>query len=588
MDKDSINKEIENEAISVEEMLPGEEELKQTVKAHRYKLPEKSTLSADANAGLTKAMNEIPSGMACGQLAGVSPVMGLFACVCGNITGGIFNSTKLMIVSTTSASAFMVYQITQAYAEEQRVGAVVLLVLLAGLIMIVLGLLKLGNLVRFVSFSVMTGFLAGISILAILSQLPTFFGFDATGSNKIMQTVDLIQNIRLTNWHALIPGIATVVFMVLLPKTPLGQKSALVSVALPSLFIFLMKWNDVEVVSDVGELSSGLPSLHLPDFSLINPSLISGAFSLALITLIQGAGVSQSVPNPDGSRPNTSKDFVSQGIANVSSSLIGGIGVGGSVGSTALNIVAGARSRLASIFAGVFMLLLVVLVPGLVGQVAMPVLAGVMIFAMASSLRPQKNKQVWNAGWAARVGFISTLLVTMFWPIQYAVLVGVMLSFVMYFFMSSRYVKLHRRRMMSDGRFEQIPVPVELESEKIHIFSVDGSLHFAGARMLENQWPKLGTYTRRPVIVLEMQGLNNVGATLTEVLLNYYHKIEEAGGRFYITELGERSYSILRTQAASEILGGMRIFKQEAIIGESTRQAILEAREWLGNYNPEK
>jgi SulP family sulfate permease len=250
--------------------------------------------------------------------------------------------------------------------------------------------------------------------------------------------------------------------------------------------------------------------------------------------------------------------------------------------------MAGARSRLASIFCGVFMLVLVVLVPGLVGQVAMPVLAGVMIFAMASSLRPQKNKQVWNAGWAARIGLISTLIVTLFWPIQYAVLVGVMLSFVMYFFMSSRYVKLHRIRLMSDGRFEQIPVPVELESEKVHVFSVDGSLHFAGARMLENQWPKIGPYTHRPVIVLEMQGLNNVGATLTEVLLNYFHKIEEAGGRFYITELGEHSYSILRTQAASEILGGMRISKQEVIIGDSTRQAILEARSWLDNHILEK
>lgn len=309
---------------------------------------------------------------------------------------------------------------------------------------------------------------------------------------------------------------------------------------------------------------------------------------MALITLIQGAGVSQSVPNPDGSRPDTSKDFVSQGISNVSSSLIGGIGVGGSVGATALNIVAGAQSRLASIFCGVFMLVLVILLPGLVGQVAMPVLAGVMIFAMASSLRPQKNKQVWNAGWAARIGLISTLVVTMFWPIQYAVFAGVMLSFVLYFFMSSRYVQLNSIRLMSDGRFEQIAVPAELESETVHVFSVAGSLHFAGARMLENQWPKIGPDTRRPVIVLEMQGLNNVGATLTEVLLNYYHKVEEAGGRFYITELGPRSYSILHTQAASEILEGMRISKQEDIIGESTRQAILEAREWLANYNAEK
>ena len=126
MKLDPENKKEENEVTPPDDSLPGEVELKQTVKAVRHKLPKGSTLKADANAGLTKAMNEIPSGMACGQLAGVSPIMGLFACVCGNITGGIFNSTKLMIISTTSASAFLLYQLTQAYPEAQRVDAVVL------------------------------------------------------------------------------------------------------------------------------------------------------------------------------------------------------------------------------------------------------------------------------------------------------------------------------------------------------------------------------------------------------------------------------------------------------------------------------
>lgn len=569
-----------------DDSLPGEAELKQIVKAARHKLPKGSTLKADANAGLTKAMNEIPSGMACGQLAGVSPVLGLFACVCGNLTGGIFNSSKLMIISTTSASAFLVYQLTQDYPEGQRMDALILLVLLSGAFMIIMGLLKLGNLVRFVSFSVMTGFLAGIAILAILSQLPVLFAVPAEGSNKILQTVNLFQQIDRTNWHALVPGVATIVFMVFLPKTSLGQKSAIVSVALPSLVIYLMNWAEVEVVGDMGALPKGLPPLHLPDFTLLQPALFSGALSLALITLIQGAGVSQSVPNPDGSRPDTSKDFVSQGIANVSSSLIGGIGVGGSVGSTALNIVAGARSRWASIFSGLFMLALVLLVPGLVGQVAMPVLAGVMIFAMASSLKPEKNKQVWNAGWASRIGLIFTFVVTLFLPIQYAVLTGVLLSFILYFFTSSRLVKLHRMRLLSDGWFEEIAVPEELESEAVHVFAVDGGLHFAGARMLENQWPRLAPQTRHPVIILELRGRNNIGATLTEVLENFYDKIKKAEGRFYLTELGENSYTAFRTQAASEILEGMHLLKKEPIVGESTRKALLEAQAWLNSGAP--
>ncbi|MHC2993148.1 hypothetical protein OB13_16760, partial [Pontibacter sp. HJ8] len=184
-----------------EDLLPGEVALKQTVEESRYKQSKRATLKDDANAGLTVAMNEIPDGMACGLLAGVSPIMGLFAAVYGCLVGGIFNSSKLMIISTTSAAAFLLYQLTQAYPEAQRVDALLLLVILSGILMILMGMLKLGSLVRFVSHSVMTGFLAGISILTILSQLPTLFAIPAEGSNKVLQTINLFQQIHLTNWH---------------------------------------------------------------------------------------------------------------------------------------------------------------------------------------------------------------------------------------------------------------------------------------------------------------------------------------------------------------------------------------------------
>lgn len=586
MNLDSENRNNREEVKAPDDTLPGEVELKHTVKAATRKQTKGSTFKDDANAGLTGAMNRIPDGMACGLLAGVSPIMGLFAATCGSIVGGIFNSSKLMIISTTSASAFLLYQLTQTYPEDHRLDALILLVMISGAIMILMGLLKLGNLVRFVSYSVMTGFLAGIAILAILSQLPALFGFAAEGSNKILQTVNLFGNIHLTNWHALAPGLATIIFMLLLPKTPLGNKSAIVAIALPSLFIFLMKWADVEVVSDLGEIPKGLPPLRLPDFSLLHPALFSGALSLALIILIQAAGVSQSVPNPDGSRSNTSKDFISQGIANISSGLIGGIGVGGSLGATSINIVSGARSQWAGIISGLLVLTLVLLLPGLVGNVAMPVLAAVMIYAMASSQKVEEYKQVWNAGWASRIGLICTFLVTLFMPVQYAVLTGVLLSFTLYFFTSSQLVKLHRRQLLSDGRFEEIALPAEIENESVHIFAVDGDLHFAGARILGNQWPKLAPQTRHPVIILELRGRNNIGATLSEVLESFYGKIRKAEGRFYITELGENSYASFSTQAASEVLRGIRIMKKEPIIGKSTQKAVSEAQDWLSSGAP--
>ncbi|MBK0403964.1 SulP family inorganic anion transporter [Adhaeribacter sp. BT258] len=571
-----------------EDLLPGEVALRHTVARYFQKHIKKATFKDDLNAGLTVAMNEIPDGMACGLLAGVSPIMGLFAAVWGCLAGGLFNSSKLMIISTTSAAAFLLFQLTQTYPEEQRVDAIILLVILSGAIMIIMGLLKLGNLVRFVSYSVITGFLAGISVLTILSQLPTLFGFAAEGSNKIMQTINLFQHLDRTNWHALIPGLATIILMILLPKTPLGNKSAIVAIALPSLLVFFLKWNNVELVSDVGEIPSGLPPLRLPDFSLLDTALFSGAFSLAFVTLIQAAGVSQSVPNPDGSRSNTSKDFISQGIANVSSGMLGGIGVGGSLGSTSLNIISGAKSRWAAIFSALLVLALILLLPKLVGNVAMPVLAAIMIFAMASALNFEENKQVWNAGLASRIGLIGTFLITLFMPIQVAVLIGVILSFTLYFFTSSQLVKLHRRRLLPDGSFEEIAVPEQLENATIHIFAVDGDLHFAGARMLEHQWPKISRETQHPVIILELRGRNNIGATLIEVLEKFYEKIKQANGRFYITELGANSYASFNIQAASEVLHGMYIRKKEAIIGRSTRQVVLEAQRWLASIGSQE
>jgi len=581
------DKETRSAVKASEDLLPGEAKLKHTLGRARHK-PTASTLKDDANAGLTVAMNEIPDGMACGLLAGVSPIMGLFAAICGGIVGGIFNSSKLMIISTTSAAAFLLYQLTSPYPEAQRVDVLILLVMLSGGIMIVMGLLRLGNWVRFVSYSVMTGFLAGISILTILSQLPTLFGTAAEGENKIVQTVNLFGNLHLANWHAVAPGLATIVLMVFLPKTPLGNRSGIFAIAVPSLFIFLMQWNDVEVVHDVGDIPKGMPPIRLPDFTLLQPALFGGALSLALITLIQAAGVSQSVPNPDGSRANTSRDFISQGIANMSSGLIGGIGVGGSLGSTALNILSGARSRWAGIFSGTLVLSLVLLVPDLVGNVAMPVLSAIMMFAMANSLKIEENRQVWNAGWASRIGLTVTFLVTLIMPVQYAMLIGVVLSFILYFFSSSRLVKLHRRQLRNDGRFEEIALPFELESEAVHVLAVDGDLHFAGARMLQNQWPKLSPQVRHPVIVLELRGRNNIGATLTEVIEEFYEKIERAEGRFYITELNDESYASFSAQTASNVLKGIRILKRTVIIGESTEQAVLDAQAWLIKFDSRK
>ena len=160
-------------------------------RAVRRYAPGRETLPRDALAGLTGAIGSVPDGMAGGVLAGVNPVYGLYASLVGPIAGGLFASTQLMLVTTTSAAAIAAGQEVSRWEGAEREQALFLLVVLIGALQIGAGLLRLGSLTRFVSHSVMVGFLTGIAVLIVLGQLGTFAGYQAPGANKVMQAINL-------------------------------------------------------------------------------------------------------------------------------------------------------------------------------------------------------------------------------------------------------------------------------------------------------------------------------------------------------------------------------------------------------------
>ena len=141
-----------------------------------------------------------------------------------------------------------------------------------------------------------------------------------------------------------------------LERTRLSSLSSLVAIVVPSVLIALLGLESVQRVVDVSPVPRGLPMLTLPNFALLTPDLLLSAFAIAVVIAIQGAGVSQSVENPDGSPVNPSRDMVAQGVANAASGLFSGIPAGGSVGQTALNVSVGAQSRWAGVLGGVWML----------------------------------------------------------------------------------------------------------------------------------------------------------------------------------------------------------------------------------------
>lgn len=544
------------------------------------RLPGASTLRRDGTAGLTVAISSVPDGMASGVLAGVNPIYGLYASAVGPVVGGLLAGTTLLVITNTSATALVAGEALLGLSGEDRDAALFLLVILAGAFQILFGLLRLGQATRFVSFSVMTGFLAGIATVLILSQLSTVTGYDAAGGNRITQTYDLLVNLDRVDFASLGLAALTLAIAVAMLRTRLARFSGLAAIAVPSVLIAVIEPASVRIVDDVGDIPGGVPSPFIPSLSDFSFGVLTGALSLALVVLVQGAGVSQSVPNPDGSRRRPSRDFIAQGAANVAAGFMRGVPVGGSLGATALNVVSGAGRRWASVFAGLWMALFVIALPGVVSRVAMPALGALLILAGIRSIKPADVSQVWRAGWLARTAAAVTFLATLILPIQLAVGSGVLLSALLYVGAASTDISVFELSERSDGRLEERNPPRHLPSRRATILDVYGDLFYAGARTLERKLPLPGD-GERPIVILRLRGFNEIGATLIEVLSDYADKLRQVGGRLYLTGIGTRAFERLKATGEFRLTGPVRLYEATPVLRESTRRALADAEAWL-------
>lgn len=568
---------------------PGLRELREAV-ANRLRrgLPSGVSLREDGLAGLNSAVSSVPDGMASGILVGVNPIFGLYACMVGPIAGGIFSSTKLMIIATTSAASLSAGQALGTLGGNARNEALFLMVVLIGAFQILFGFAGAGRLTRFVSYSVMTGFIIGIAVLTILSQFPTVSGYEpAEGGNKVTQAIDVLVHLGSVDPWSLATGAIALVLALLLPRTIFGNYGRLAAIIIPSVLLVLFNLDSVQVVRNVGEIPGGVPMPHLPRLSAVSFDVVTGALAVAVVILVQGAGVSQSVPNPDGSRRSLSRDFIAQGAANAASGLFRGLPVGGSLSTTALTVISGARSRWAAIFAGLWMALLVIVFPGPVSYVAMPALGMLLIIASVSTIQPSEALSIWNTGWPSRLAGVTTLLTTLLLPIQAAVGIGVVLSALLYVNQSSTDVSVVELVKRPDGMLEEHKAPKQLQSNKATVLDIYGHLFFAGARTLQRLLPN-PKGSENPVVILRLRGRTNLGATLVEVLTNYADKLQEVHGRLYLTGIGEGAYEQIVRTGKLRLTGPVRVYEATSVRGESTQEAYADAKTWLVAKNPEQ
>lgn len=442
------------------------------------------TLKADLSAGLTTALVAIPDGIASAILAGLNPIHGLYALMIGTPIAAILASSHFMVVANTGALAVATGSALGEFSGEAKVQALIVLVVLVGLIQLGLGLLRLGGLVRFVANAVLIGFMTGIAVRIIMSQLGELNGYHAEGSNAVMRTLDWLGHLHRSDpWSSAI-GLGTLALIVLLNRTRAAQLAMAIALVVATLGVGLAGLDSVATLKDATPIPGGFPALALPQWSLV-AAVFPAAAALAIIGLVQGAGVSKTIPNPDGGYPDISRDFSAKGAANIASGLFQGMPVGGAMSETAVSMRAGARSRWAGIFSGGFIILAVLLLADGVGYLAMPAIAALLVMAGIEAIKPARIGDVWHSGWEPRVILLATFIATLVLPVQQAVFMGVALSMLHYLYASSVDVRTVGMTPLSNGPFAEHPAPARLQAGQTVVLAAYGSLHFAAAATLE-------------------------------------------------------------------------------------------------------
>ncbi|MCP4084041.1 MAG: SulP family inorganic anion transporter [Actinomycetia bacterium] len=541
----------------------------------------RDTLKNDAIAGVVLGGQSVPDGLAAGLLAGVNPVYGLYGYLFGMLGAAFVTGSEFMTVQATGAMAAVVADVDVAHGADDPERALFTLALMTGIVMLIAGVLKLGSMLRFVSNAVMVGFISGVGINIVLGQLDDFTGYEASGANRLLQALDLALNPLEIDMRTVGVGVLTIVLILWLERTRLGALSLVVAVVGGSALVPLFDW-DVAQLGDIVSIPGGLPGPRAPLFGAI-PSLIIPALSLAFVGLVQGAGISANFPNPDGSYPDASRDFVGQGVGNLVSGTFQGMPVGGSMSATSIVTAAGSRTRAAQVIAAGVMAVIIIVFGSFVDETAMPALAGLLMVVGFRTVKPTEILAVWKTGQIQAATMTVTLALTIIIPLQFAVLVGVGMSTLLFVIRQSNDLVVKRILVEAEG-LQEVEPPSEVRADDVILIQPYGSLFFASAAVFESQLPAVTEDSRNSVVIIRLRGRTDLGSTLTETLGRYAESLKATNSKLMLISDSPRVRDQLEVTGVNASIGAENLYESDEWMGATMRRAHEDAWAWIADH----
>ncbi len=544
-------------------------------------------LQHDVLAGLAVAVLSVPAGIAYALIAGLPPATGLYAAAAPAIVGSLFRSSPRVITGPTNALSLLVGSIVATVVTDDPVAMVATLTFLVGVIQLAAGWLNLGAVVDYISAPVLLGYITGAGVLIVVGQLKNLTGTPAEAGDVLTRVSSWAAHLHEISWWTLAVGLATIGVVVAVRavnrKTGWRLPYALIAMGLGIAVSALLGLSGygVATVADLTPVPQGLPPLALPDPSLM-PQLVSGAFAVTLLSLVESSSVARAMAARRGERLDTSVEFAGQGLANIAGGLTSGFPTSGSLTRSALNEAAGARSRLAGVTSGLMMLVVLVVLGPVVNYTPVACLAGLLIVIAFDLIDLRRIRTTLRARRSDAAAFLATLAGTWLLPLHAAVEVGVAISIVL-FLRRARLLVVKELLPGDGGRLHETDLDAEGRRHPgIRILHVEGALFFGAAGELKSALDTVLADPSLRVLILRLKRTQGLDLTTAEVLAQVAERMRQTGRHLLLPHAHEEEMRLLRRTGFDRRIGEDHLFPSQPGLFVAMEQALDRARALAG------
>lgn len=529
--------------------------------AHRSFVPElfkclkgydRKQLAGDLGAGLTVGVIALPLAFGFAIASGVEPWQGLWAAIIGGAVVSLLGGSRFQVAGPTGAFV----PVLAAVVHQHGYAGLAVATLMAGVMLVVMGALKLGALLKYVPFPVIAGFTTGIAVIILLGQVPAFLGLSfERPEHAPALMMEIARHWRQTEWHTVCIGVLSVAILKLWPAVSKQVPASLVAVAAATALVCWLKWPVATIGSKFGELPGGWPGFHWPRVTLDGlRDLMGPAFTIAALGGIESLLSATVADGLADTRHDSNQELIGQGIANLCAPLAGGFAVTGAIARTAANIRSGARTPVAGLVHSLVLLVFVLAAAPLAAYIPLAALAAVLIMV---ALRMAEWDTFGEVLRVSRTDF-GVLLTAFILTVVFDLTVGVGAGLVM-----AAALFLHRMEALTQVR--QLTASTDTEHSGgntvrgkqvppgVILFRFDGPFFFAAAEKLEGALR--GSGQRPRIIILRMRHVPMMDVTGLRALEIAWEKMKHDGITVLVTAVQPQPMRLLHRSGLAEQIG---------------------------------